>query len=212
VSPSARAVHGITDAELADAPNAADVLPRFLAWLKEHEATTLLAHNASFDAAFLGSTLERLNLLDGQEIEIVDTLPLSRKKLPAVPNHRLDTLAIWLDLDRTGTHRALTDATRVKGLWLTLTQGHAPPNRISYPVQPQTGEPPVPSGWLRFADAFGRRVRITYEGGTKGLAPREITPRRFQHMGGVAYVVAECHASAIEKTFRLDRVVTWEVV
>ena len=44
------------------------------------------------------------------------------------------------------------------------------------------------------------RIAVDAMGGD--LAPREITPRRYRHMGGVAYVVAQCHASACEKTFR----------
>jgi DNA polymerase III subunit epsilon len=72
----------------------------------------------------------------------------------------------------------------------------------------------VPSGWSTLSQAMtmGSRLRISYEGGSHGLAPREITPKRFRHKGGIAYLVAECHASAIEKNFRLDRVVKWEVV
>src|SRR5208337_3706842 len=32
--------------------------------------------------------------------------------------------------------------------------------------------------------ASGRSVRITYDGGTRGISPRSITPRRFQQKGG----------------------------
>src|SRR5919112_2898940 len=53
MSPAAQAVHGISDADLAGAPSARDVLPGFLAFLGDPETTTLIAHNASFDASFL---------------------------------------------------------------------------------------------------------------------------------------------------------------
>ena len=108
----------------------------------------------------------------------------------------------------------MADSLRVKGLWLALTGGEIPSPTVAYPIAPPSGAPPVPTGWDALAEAIadGRAVRIGYAGGTHGAAPREITPRRFHHMGGVAYVVALCHASAVEKTFRLDRVLTWEVL
>jgi len=60
--------------------------------------------------------------------------------------------------------------------------------------------------------ASGRSVRITYDGGTRGISPRSITPRRFQQKGGVAYVVAYCHLDSLEKSFRLDRIRHCEVL
>lgn len=213
VSPRAREIHGIPDAELALAPPSEVILPRFLAWLDEAPGSTLIAHNASFDAAFLGAELGRIGLAR-PSLAIVDTLPLSRALLPDSPNHRLETLAGRFGLDLGSSHRALADSARVKGLWLALTGGVVPERLVSYPIAATPGAPPVPSGWESLAEAMAasRRIRMTYQGGTHGLVPREITPRRFRHMGGVAYVVAHCHASASEKTFRLDRVLMWEVV
>jgi len=213
VHPRAFAIHGISDQELARAETADVVLARFISWLEESPGSTLLAHNASFDAGFLGAEMARHGVRF-PSLEIVDTLPLCRKLMPGLPNHRLDTLAARLGLDPGDSHRALADAVRVMGLWLALCGETVPESVVRYPITPPDGLPPVPSGWdiLSEAIALGRTVRIAYEGGTRGLAPREITPRRFRHMGGVAYVVAQCHASAIEKVFRLDRVVWCEVV
>lgn len=213
VSERARAIHGISDAELAAAPLAAVVLPRFLAWLDDAAGAILLAHNASFDAAFLGAELARHGV-DRGDLAIVDTLPLGRKLITDAPNHRLDTLAQRFGLDLGDAHRAVADSVRVKGVWLALTGGVMPADPVAYRVRAPSGEPPVPSGWERLSEAIaaGLRLRIAYDGGTLGPGPREITPRRFRHMGGVAYVVAQCHASSVEKTFRLDRVVRWEVV
>ncbi len=53
---------------------------------------------------------------------------------------------------------------------------------------------------------------MEYDGGSRGPSPREITPRRFLHKGGIAYVVALCHADVFEKSFRLDRVRRYEVL
>jgi predicted DNA-binding transcriptional regulator YafY len=72
----------------------------------------------------------------------------------------------------------------------------------------------APAGWgpLVAAAAAGRRVRMGYAGGTRGPSPREVTPRSFGNRGGVAFVVALCHLDGFEKSFRLDRVVWYEVL
>ncbi len=75
VSLGAYAVHGISDQELAGAPRACDVLPELLAFLGDPEYSALVAHNASFDAGFLGSELNRAGLgVPGHAI--YDTLAL----------------------------------------------------------------------------------------------------------------------------------------
>ncbi len=215
-NPRARAVHGIDDRELARAATADVVLPEFLGFLGDPDATTLLAHNAGFDAAFLGAELARLGrAMTGHGV--VDTLALARRRLPHLRSHRLDGLARLLGLDPFGPHRALADSRRVMGLWLALggeagLMGGAPP--AVYPIFDPSGPAPAPRGWERLAEAVARgwSVRLIYEGGTRGDAPRVVTPRRFAHRGGVAYVVSLCHIDAKEKEFRLDRVRSYEVV
>ena len=214
VGPAARAVHEITDEELAEAPGPEVVLPEFVAFLGDPAATTLLAHNAAFDAGFLGAELVRLGR-DLPAHRVVDTLALARNRLPSAPDFRLDTLARLLGLDPDGAHRALADARRVRGLWLALG-GEPGPDAplLSYPIFDPRRAPPVPTGWddLAGAMAVGHRVRLEYSGGTRGAAPREVTPRRFAHRGGSAYVVAHCHLDDQEKSFRLDRVLRYEVL
>lgn len=212
VGAGAFAVHRIPDAELVDQPGAEVVLPAFLAWLDETPGAILMAHNASFDASFLGRELARIGLAR-PDLAVADTLALARRLVTDVANYRLDTLAIRFGLDPFGLHRALADSSRVKGLWLAMTGGKAPePAPPSYPVL-ATGTP-VPTGWsdLEQAIARGQRVKIEYEGGSRGMSPREITPRSFRHLGGVTYVVACCHLDAQEKSFRLDRVRRYEVM
>ena len=182
----ARAIHGISDADLADEPPARDVLPGFLEFLGDPETTTVLAHNAWFDAGFLGSELERVGWTSPGHA-IVDTLALARRKLPGLSNHRLDTLARVLDLDPEGPHRALADSLRVKGLWLALRGQDEPiAALVAYPFFAADRPAVAPLGWDVIARAIssGGRVRIEYTGGTRGPAPREVTPRKFDRRGG----------------------------
>lgn len=209
-----QAIHGITDAHVADAPCLAQVLPSFVMFLGDPESTTLLAHNASFDAGFLGTAMRRLNLPPLSH-RIVDTLALSRWLQPGQRNYRLDTLARRFGLDPDGPHRALADSLRVKGLWLALQGPIQPPERLTaYPILDTSRGTAVPAGWESIHEAItnGWRVRMNYAGGTQGPAPREVTPRAIVVRGGTAYLVALCHIGNIEKSFRLDRVHAYEVL
>jgi DNA polymerase-3 subunit epsilon len=214
-NPRARAVHGISDEELALAPLAGVVFPSFLEFLGQPDSTILLAHNASFDAGFLGAEIARLGrAMPGHEV--LDTLAFARRRLPQLRSHRLDLLAQYFGLDAHGPHRALADSRRVMALWFALggEEGLATVAPAIYPIHDPAGPMPAPRGWDRLADAAtrGLRVRIVYEGGRRGIVPREITPRRFLNRGGVAYVASFCHIDTKEKEFRLDRVQSYEVL
>jgi DNA polymerase-3 subunit epsilon len=206
VGASARAIHGLSDELLATAESTEHVLPEFLDFLGPADSSLLMAHNAAFDAGFLGAELGRLGLpMPGHAV--ADTLVLSRRRRPDAPTHRLDSLARLLGLGSDGLHRAMADSRRVMDLWLQLDDGEPP---TTYPiVDPrQSPEPPIPHGWETMSDAIrgGMPLTIIYSGGTRGDTPRAISPRRFVRRGGLTYVVAFCHISNHDKEFRLDRV------
>ena len=201
------AVHGISDAMLGDAPTAAEILPSFLEFLGDPDHTVLLAHHASFDAGFLGRELVRLGHLLPRH-RVVDTLALARLSLPKASDHRLSTLADLLGLDTGLAHRAVADSLRVKDLWLALEGSAVPEHWVVYPIFDPLRPKPAPEGYERIDKAIGlgQSVVIEYQGGTRGNAPRSITPRRFVHRGGSVYLVALCHLDSKEKEFRLDRI------
>lgn len=214
-NPRALAVHGISDRELALAPTARVIIPTFLDFLDLSESTTLMAHNASFDAGFLGAEVARI----GQAVPrhaVVDTLAFARRRLPQLSSHRLDVLARHFGLDPDGPHRALADSRRVMALWFALggDAGLATVVPAIYPLYDPAGPMPAPRGWDGLGEAVvkGLRVRIIYEGGRRGETPREITPMRFVNRGGVSYVASFCHIDIKEKEFRLDRVRSYEVL
>ncbi len=212
MSPGAYAVHGISDLDLVGAPVAADALPQFQAFLGNRAGTILLAHNAPFDAGFLGREMTRAGL-PLPEHSLCDTLVLARRRLPMLPSHRLDFLTQHLDLDATGADRALADSLRVKEIWLRLDGPSLWSDGLeSFRIFDPQDSQPVPEGWERLKDAADRgcTVRIQYDGGTQGSTFRQITPRRFVRRGGVTYVVAFCHIDAFEKSFRLDRIRNWD--
>jgi DNA polymerase-3 subunit epsilon len=208
MSPAAFAIHGLSDDILATAPRAREVLPEFLLFIGEPGTTALLAHNASFDAGFLGCELARARLPVPAH-SMFDTLALARRRLPWLASHRLDNLAHAMGLDPAGAHRALADCLRVKEIWLLLGGSSEPlDDLVSYRMFDRRDSEPTPEGWenvLRAA-ACGTMIRIEYDGGTRGSTLRSITPRRFVHRGGTNYLIAFCHIDSLEKSFRLDRI------
>ncbi|MCJ7800582.1 MAG: 3'-5' exonuclease, partial [Polaromonas sp.] len=97
---------GITNAMLADAPDAAQVMAdasRFVG------SAPMVAHNAAFDRKFWVAELQRLDLPAPQPYAC--TLLVSRRLYPQAPNHKLGALVDFHRLPRGGAaHRALADA------------------------------------------------------------------------------------------------------
>ena len=208
MSSAAFAIHGLSDLDLAGAPTASEVLPAFLDFLGDSENTTLIAHNASFDAGFLGRETTRTGLRPPSH-SVFDTLALARRRLPEAPSFRLSALAQFLGLDSSGAHRALADSLCVKQLWLRLyNPTETLEDLVSYRVYDPRVSNPIPQGWDPLVRAMnsGAIVQIEYAGGSRGSGLRSITPRQFVQRGGATYVIAYCHLDSFEKSFRLDRI------
>ncbi|MFN4121046.1 PolC-type DNA polymerase III [Acidovorax sp.] len=97
---------GITNAMVADAPDAAEVMQEAARFVGD---APMVAHNASFDSKFWQAELA----LAGQPAAhpFACTVLLSRRLYPQAPSHKLGTLVDYHGLPRTGqAHRALADA------------------------------------------------------------------------------------------------------
>ncbi|GAA3909246.1 exonuclease domain-containing protein [Halomonas cibimaris] len=107
------AIHGISDADVSDAPPLDAVLSEFRDYLGD---AVLLAHNASFD--MLAISHQGIDF----DMPVLDTLLLSRALDEALDGHDLDSLAARYAIDfPPGTrHTALGDARVTAALWLAL--------------------------------------------------------------------------------------------
>lgn len=99
------AVHGITDAMVADARGTRDVLTDFFAFVR---GTTLVAHNASYDLARLRFEAPRVGLTL-PDVEVLDSLTIARKVWPDLPSHALQELRKHFKLQDRGAHCAMPD-------------------------------------------------------------------------------------------------------
>ncbi|MCS1351283.1 PolC-type DNA polymerase III [Mechercharimyces sp. CAU 1602] len=97
---------GITNAMVKDAPEIAEVLTQFQAFI---EGTVLVAHNARFDMGFLQEGLHRIEAPPADN-PVIDTLELGRALYPGLRNYRLNTLCKRFDISLEQHHRAIYDA------------------------------------------------------------------------------------------------------
>lgn len=98
-------VHGITADQVIDAPEWNEVYRQFSKYL---DNGVLVAHNAAFDVRVLKAINELYNI-HISAINYYCTVELSRKVFPYLPNHKLNTVSSYLDIDL-DHHNAKSDA------------------------------------------------------------------------------------------------------
>ncbi|MGU3361368.1 DNA polymerase III subunit epsilon [Methylobacterium sp. M6A4_1b] len=124
VSQGAFAVHGISDAMLADKPLFADIVDEFRDFCGD---SPLVIHNAPFDVGFLNMEYARLGASAPPPIDladVVDTLQLARRKHTGAANN-LDALCsrYGIDTTRRTKHGALLDAQILAEVYVELLGG-----------------------------------------------------------------------------------------
>ena len=124
MSAGAEAVHGLSDAFLADKPTFAEIVDRFLAFIGDAK---LVIHNASFDMSFLNAELRWLSLPPIPDNQAVDTLKIARQRYPGA-QASLDALCrrFGVDNSQRDLHGALLDAQLLADVYLELKGGRQP--------------------------------------------------------------------------------------
>jgi DNA polymerase III epsilon subunit family exonuclease len=215
IPPEVQRVHGITDAMVRGQPTVEQVIPHFIEFLGAPD-TILLAHNAPFDLGFLAMALIRLDIAHPPH-NVFDMLDMARRLYPAWHSHSLENVAARLKIANGAEHRALSDVRLVKDIFLTMLQRTPTLKRISelmrvsqplsfadahvFAIQPSPGFEALTTAMTEQC-----AITIVYEHGWQRPKPRVITPRLALEVHGVAYVIAHCHMSDAERTFRLDRI------
>jgi DNA polymerase-3 subunit epsilon len=116
------AIHGITDAHVADCPLFADVAGEFFEFV---DGAELVIHNAPFDVGFLNAELERCGWPRLEDhCQILDTLAEARHLHPGQKND-LDTLCGRYEVDNRSRdkHGALLDSELLADVFLAMTGG-----------------------------------------------------------------------------------------
>jgi DNA polymerase-3 subunit epsilon len=117
----AEAVHGLTTIFLSDKPRFSDKAEELLEFIGD---APLVAHNASFDFAFLNFELECCGRSPISISRMIDTLALARTRHPGA-KHSLDALCMRFGIDRSQRvkHGALLDAQLLAQVYVELTGG-----------------------------------------------------------------------------------------
>ncbi len=130
VPPFIEQLTGISNAMLADAPPADEVMRAVMQFTR---GCPLVAHNAAFDRGFWHAEGERAGCDSDPAHDFACTVRLSRRLYPQAPNHRLGTLAAFHQLPVSGrAHRALADASTTAHLLLRIQHDLAA--RLAAPV------------------------------------------------------------------------------
>lgn len=116
IPPGASQVNGITDEMVKGKPVIEDLLDPFADFCGDD---VMVAHNANFDALFLTASIKKFESKAPKGL-VLDTLAISRKIIPGLPNYKLGTLVQYLNIPTTDFHRAEEDATYCGHLFLNL--------------------------------------------------------------------------------------------
>lgn len=121
VHPDALAVHGISDADLADKPEFSAIVAEFLDFI---DGAKLVAHNANFDLGFVNAEFARLGHPPVEIHRVVDTLAMARRKHPMGPNS-LDALCRRYSINNSHRtkHGALLDSELLAEVYIELVGG-----------------------------------------------------------------------------------------
>ncbi|MFN2223374.1 MAG: exonuclease domain-containing protein [Candidatus Promineifilaceae bacterium] len=214
MDPGATRVNNITDADLLGKPRFADVAGQLLELL---DGALIVAHNASFDAGFLGM---ELHLWRPGQVE--ETLPnpwlctmLLARSFFYFGGNSLGHIARVLNVPVGLAHRALNDAYVTAGILKRFVQDLAEMDLrlvgdlldaqggALYATSPESAHLPPP---FDLALAQRRPIRITYAG-PAGATERVVEPIYTTSRGGVDYLVAYCRLRRDQRTFRIDRIV-----
>jgi DNA polymerase III subunit epsilon len=133
VSEGAFAVHGLSDAFLADKPRFAAIADKLISFLGD---ARLVIHNAPFDVGFLDMELQKIGKTKLRPELVVDTLVMARRKHPGASNS-LDALCsrYGIDTSRRIKHGALLDAEILSDVYIELLGGRQADFGLSAPSQ-----------------------------------------------------------------------------
>ena len=117
----AEAVHGLSDAFLADKPRFHERVAELVEFIAD---SPLVAHNATFDFGFLNAELAICGLEAVCTSRMVDTLQIARRRHPGA-KLSLDALCSRYGIDRSHRtlHGALLDAELLAQVYVELTGG-----------------------------------------------------------------------------------------
>ncbi|MCB0421994.1 MAG: 3'-5' exoribonuclease [Bdellovibrionales bacterium] len=208
------AIHGITNEELATAPKISEKINEFYNFT---ENSILIAHHAPFDMGFLAIEFENYGLKFPKNNVLCSSL-LSRKSMPEMENHRLQTLVKSLKLDGGKAHRALDDARSSLLVALKCFERIGPHVNVQEILKYQEFNlewSDYSMAYLRGHKVFGEIIKaieqkedlqITYQGGSNPGKARTIRPLGLVRNARDDYLVADPIEGGHSKRYYLRKI------
>ncbi|HAZ12129.1 MAG TPA: hypothetical protein DCY86_05025 [Bdellovibrionales bacterium] len=233
IPPIVTAIHGITDEMVVEAPVLSSVLPEFIKFTESGPTgPAWFAHNARFDVGFIIAGHQQLNLAP-PHANVYCSCQLSRVAFRGAPNHRLKTLATYLNISLEQHHRAFADTLATLHV---LAQGLLRYEEIL--AQPLTDKskkhPDIKAhSWVYSLSEFKRMgpaslpahlqdlvpllsagqptIEILYQGGSHKGEYRPIRAVAFLPMPQGPVLYAHCLLTDLYKSFSVRKIVAWRL-
>jgi DNA polymerase III epsilon subunit family exonuclease len=207
ISPGAYAVNRISQQMLADAPRF-DEIAEQLGDLIKH--SVIVAYNAPFDVSFLNSEF-RLAGFPAMKNNVVDALAIARQVLPGLGRYPQENVARVVGIPFPVKHRALEDVmitAKLFTLFTTILKAHdmvmlndLAANNMAKRLEQKR---------LRIVEASleqGVNVWLKYLSASDAeITDRVVTPKELAGRNAAVSLLAYCHSSRMEKSFRIDRI------
>ncbi len=221
MDPAATAVNNINDSDLIGQPLFTNIIDDLLSFL---DGALIVAHNAGFDADYLGMELYIDSYASSKPfINLPNpwlcTLQLARKNFH-FGNNNLGHIARQLGVRIGRAHRALNDVyTTLEILKRMVTELekqrlHTVGDLLlaqGGPIYATTPEKPFLPDVIEQALETQQSLRIVYNG-QRQQTQRVITPFYPTSNLGTSYLIAHCHLNEEQRTFRIDRIIDAELV
>jgi DNA polymerase III epsilon subunit family exonuclease len=222
MDPEASRINGIYDRDLVGKPSFEDISNEIRSMV---DGALLVAHNAQFDASFLGMELYIESIYDPSVVyqgipnPWLCTLMLARRNFHFGGNslaHIAQTLRV-----RSGrAHRALGDVYTTTEVLkrMTKTMADRGVDLVGDLLSAQGGPIYTPlvsdvdlPNPLDIALSGGGRLKIVYDG-PAGRTVRKVNPQYATEFQGKQYLITYCDVSRDQRTFRVDRIFKAELI
>ncbi len=219
VSPAAFNVNHISNAMLANAPEAGQVLPRFLDFVKD---SCLCCYNAGFDLGFLNNELQLLGCPPLEKIPVVDALKMARRTIPGLERYALWFVAQKLGIKTQQEHRALSDVqmtvdvfTKLRDMLINKGVSEFTNFCSLFGLGEHFLESKVNQMISEIQRAIDLKVEIKikyFSNSTAQLTERRVIPKQIIQDNGQYYLVGYCSLRKDERTFRIDGILHLEII
>ena len=219
ISSAAFEVNKITQGMLESAPETAQVLPKFMDFVKD---SCLCSYNSAFDMQFLNNELRLAGQAFPPANAVADILKMARRILPGLERYSLWFVASKLGIKSGQKHRAFSDVELTLGVFNRLKEMMAAKGITDFTsflglfgMNPRLLEDINNQKLAKIQEAMGLGVKLKIKyisSSSAAVSERDIIPKEIRQDKDKSYLVGYCCLRNEERTFRIDGILHIEVV